>query len=261
MESFYGGRQGNPFVIVKYFDGVDIPQPNANGIYTYRSDYFAYDLEHSTGKQHFYLFDENNQPITKNTQNQFDYSWKLVEKNGQTITGANGVVAILKPEFAEGMVQCFIQGGSTTSEVNYGEYVLIDTHTHLHRLNDIEHGQIFRRGMDFENELGGAELIGNIGGPQGETGRGLSVVASFDSESDLPADPTTIPQYFPGAAVSIDTALYIYDYVNNSWSHIGGIGDVNPDDVVRLASEDSIEEDQLNEDGLWFVTSTIRYAE
>lgn len=261
MESFYGGRQGNPFVIVKYFDGINIPQPNENGVYTYRSEYFAYDLEHSTKKQHYYIFDENNQPIIKNAENQFDYSWKLIEKNGQSISNINGVVIILDTELAEGMVQCFSRGGSTTSEVNYGEYVLIDTHSHLYRFNNLEHGQIFRRGMDFENELGGAELVGNIGGPQGETGRGLAVVASYPTEFEIPRDPTIIPEYFPGAAIAVGTSLYIYDYAGNSWTFIGGIGDVNPDDVVRLAIEDSIEEDHLNEDGLWFVSSFIKYAE
>ena len=43
MESFYGGRQGASFVIVKKFDGIDIPQPNDNDEYTYRVGCFAKD--------------------------------------------------------------------------------------------------------------------------------------------------------------------------------------------------------------------------
>ena len=169
MESFYGGRQGNPFIIVKRFDGIDIPQPNENGEYTYQAIYYALDLNNSTDTQDYFLLDDNNKFITKTVENQFDYTWKIVEKNGQVIQSINGLWINVETKLAEGMVQCFKQGGTTTSEVKYGEYVLIDTHTGMLRINDLENGQVFRRGMDYDNKLGGAEFIGNIIGPQGDS--------------------------------------------------------------------------------------------
>lgn len=171
MESFYGGRQGNPFIIVKRFDGVDIPQPNANNEYTYRAVYYAYDARMSNNSTTYFLFDDNQKPIEKTAENQFEYkNWALVYKDGSTVIYSVNQIPYRMPlELAEGMVQCFSKGGSSTSEVNYGEYVLIDAHTGLKRLNDLENGLVYRRGMDYENELGGAEYIGNIVGPQGES--------------------------------------------------------------------------------------------
>lgn len=63
------------------------------------------------------------------------------------------------------MVNAFRQGGSYT-DVNYGEYVIIDTVSKSHPDN----GKLYRRGMDYTNEeTGGAEYIGQICGSQGET--------------------------------------------------------------------------------------------
>ena len=60
------------------------------------------------------------------------------------------------------MVQEFKKGGDYKT-VNYDEYVIIDTENK----NDIENGKIYRRGYDFNNELGGAEYVGQIVGPAG----------------------------------------------------------------------------------------------
>lgn len=158
MESFYGGRQGNPFIIVKRFDGIDIPVESK-----YRVAYYAYDIHNN-----WFMLDENHKLIEKTSENQFLYtSWKEVEKNGNGVRGPGGMSIAIPKEYAEGMVQCFAKGGSSTSEVNYGEYVLIDTRTGINEPNHIDNGKIFRRGMDYDNELGGAEYIGNILGPQG----------------------------------------------------------------------------------------------
>ena len=167
MESFYGGRQGNPFIIVKRFDGIDIPQ--VEGHYVYKVKEYAYDIVNSNSGNDYYIFDSTTfKPIEKNSENQFDYTWKRLELNGQTIFNLGGLPYQLPTQLAEGMIQCFSQGGTTTSEVNYGEYVLIDTHTDLKRLNDRDNGMVYRRGMDYTNDIGGAEFIGNILGPQGE---------------------------------------------------------------------------------------------
>lgn len=154
MESFYGGRQGVSFVIVKRFDGIDIPQDN-----NYSSDYFAYDETN----EKFII--ENNSFIRRTVNNYKNYlSWKRHYLNGETISGASFPL-----ENAQGMVQCFEQGAITANIVNYGEYVIIDTPDK----NNPDNGKVYRRGLNYQksetNPLAGAEYIGQIVGPQGDS--------------------------------------------------------------------------------------------
>lgn len=157
MESFYGGRQGVSFVIVKRFDGVDIPQ---NGEKVYQTDYFACDKRGQ-------LIIENDTLVRRNANNYNDTqytAWKRCPLDGSQYGSA-----VFPLELAYGMVQCFEQGGITTNEVNYGEYVIIDTPD----VNNPDNGKIYRRGLDYQksedNPLAGAEYIGQVVGPQGET--------------------------------------------------------------------------------------------
>ena len=53
--------------------------------------------------------------------------------------------------------------GSSYTEVNYNEYVLIDSGNK----NDTSRGDIYRRGYDYNNSDGGAIYISNIAGPDG----------------------------------------------------------------------------------------------
>lgn len=175
MESFYGGRQGNPFVIVKRFDGIDIPQTIEKPVF--RRTSYALDMTRTTKDNKVYLKklnDDNSfSPIIKTANNQFNYIWGIEEKDGNFINLGNddgSSISWEKPyELAEGMKQCFEQRGVTTSEVNYGEYVLIDTATDMLEGEDKDNGKIFRRGVDFDNEFAGAEFIGCILGPRGKT--------------------------------------------------------------------------------------------
>lgn len=159
MDSFYGGRQGASFIIVRRFDGVNIPQ--IEGSYVYRTGEYAVS---STGDFLYPL-------IEKNATNYKDHSWKIHAKDGSAISAASANKFPL--ELAEGMVQCFEQGGETTSIVNYGEYVLIDTIENMQEHNSPDNGKVYRRGFNYDyNELSnptaGGEYIGQIVGPQGE---------------------------------------------------------------------------------------------
>lgn len=155
MESFYGGRQGISFIIVKRFDGIDI-EPNTS----FTIKYFAFD----TSKNNFIL-DENNTPILKTHITSKIYKdWKLHETDGSEIIYEEQI-GNFPMEYAEGMIQCFAQGGMTTDVVNYGEYVIIDTPDK----NNVDNGKIYRRGLDYQNDLAGAEYIGQIVGPQGDS--------------------------------------------------------------------------------------------
>ena len=158
MESFYDGRQGASFVIVKRFDGIDIPENNV-----YKVGYFAKD------NQNYFIVPL----IERNGTNYNDYIyWGTVPKDGvTTVTSQSGVVSDPLPlEYAEGMKQCFAKGGASTSAVGYGEYVIIDTIAGLCQYDNPDNGKIFRRGMNYDSAFGGAEYIGQMIGEKGSTG-------------------------------------------------------------------------------------------
>lgn len=62
------------------------------------------------------------------------------------------------------MVAAFKQGPEYTNAW-YGSYVLISTSN----LNDEDNGKIYRRGLDFQSKMGGAQLVGQIVGPSSGT--------------------------------------------------------------------------------------------
>lgn len=78
--------------------------------------------------------------------------------------GRRGASFVIVKKFASisDMVVAFSQGGSYKT-VNYDEYVLIDTVSK----NDTDNGKIFRRGYEYNNEMGGAIYMGQIVGPAG----------------------------------------------------------------------------------------------
>lgn len=173
MSSFYGGRQGSPFIIVKRFDGIDIPQTVENPVYTNRS--YAMDevdtnlFKLVTREQGGNVpVDEANNVylIGKNGLNKRDYTFKNHFNDGSQI---NDTAYHFPTKLAEGMVQCFAKGAKSASEVNYGEYVLIDTVEEVNDYVNPDNGKVFRRGMNIDSELAGAEYIGCIVGPKGET--------------------------------------------------------------------------------------------
>lgn len=78
--------------------------------------------------------------------------------------GRRGASFVIVKKFASisDMVAAFSQGGSYKT-VNYDEYVLIDTASK----NNTDNGKIFRRGYEYNNEMGGAIYMGQIVGPAG----------------------------------------------------------------------------------------------
>lgn len=75
--------------------------------------------------------------------------------------GNSFVIVRYFPSVTE-MANAFKQGPSYT-EVHYNEHVLINTPNR----NDEDNGKIFRRGYNYQNDMGGAEYIGTIVGPAG----------------------------------------------------------------------------------------------
>ena len=205
LESFYGGRQGASFVIVKRFDGLDIPQ--VEGSYVYR--YIIVATNGLADEDKKYYVDDYNRLIESTGSNYKLYDWEKIElKEDIILTNviwANSEGKTSDPEpvelkrtLAQGMVQLFQEGGNTTNIVNYGEYVLIDTvgvgsgEGGLCEKNNPDNGKIFRRGMNFiynaeTNPLAGAEYIGQIMGPKGDcpeldmdTVKNISEIAGSD---------------------------------------------------------------------------------
>ena len=78
--------------------------------------------------------------------------------------GQPGISFVITQHFSSitDMVNNFNQGDHYT-EVNYGEYVIIDTENK----NDHDNGKVYRRGYDYSNDFGGAIYIGQIVGPSG----------------------------------------------------------------------------------------------
>lgn len=65
------------------------------------------------------------------------------------------------------MINQFKKGAAYT-DVSYGQYVLIDTILNNNNPNNPENGKIYRRGLNYTNEDGGAIYIGQIQGPEGK---------------------------------------------------------------------------------------------
>lgn len=80
--------------------------------------------------------------------------------------GKPGVSFVLKASYktVNEMISAFKGGGNYTA-VWYGEYVIIDTVNK----QDIDNGKVYRRGLDYQNNMGGAEYIGQIVGPSSGT--------------------------------------------------------------------------------------------
>lgn len=80
--------------------------------------------------------------------------------------GKQGLSFILKGSFktVNEMVQAF-KRGANYRDIWYSEYCLIN----CENLNDIEHGRVYRRGLDYTNDMGGAEFVGTLRGPMSGT--------------------------------------------------------------------------------------------
>lgn len=78
--------------------------------------------------------------------------------------GQSGVSFVLKGRFTsiQNMIAAF-KLGSNYTDVWYNEFAIIDTINKNHEDN----GKIYRRGLDYQNSMGGAEYIGQVVGPEG----------------------------------------------------------------------------------------------
>lgn len=222
FSSFYGGRQGASFIIVKRFDGIDIPDKSA-----YKITYYAVN-ENKIIKYPF---------IEKNEKNYYLYNWATVSLDGSDVEVVleDGTYSTetLDIVYQEGMRQCFEKGGDSVDQVNYGEYVIIDCPSK----NNPDNGKIFRRGMNFDydpvtNPYAGGEYIGQVVGPQGETPE-MDVDSYDDILNSYPAAikkeyTATDGDLVPGSYIENgirkfnNTIKYIYSKVVDEYGNIHG---------------------------------------
>ena len=219
LESFYGGRMGASFVIVKHYDAI-----NTNSAANkYKTVYYSLhpDSRLSDTNPYFLLVNGNFVQQTTSNFNNNNYTWKAVVLDGHSVktktsAGATGTKNV-STQAAEGMVQDFEKGGDTTDIVNYGEYVIIDTPSK----DDPDNGKVFRRGMNYQynassNPYAGGEYIGQIVGP-----RGAAVELDIDTYNNVASKTGSVKRSFtevngslvPGANTARSTFNDNIDYV------------------------------------------------
>lgn len=93
--------------------------------------------------------------------------------------GRRGASFILSGKFNsyQEMVDSFKQG-NLYSVISYDEYVIIES-------TDADNGKIYRRGQDYNNDLGGAIYVGRISGPIGLPG--LAPLVTLDTYENVEA--------------------------------------------------------------------------
>lgn len=144
--SFYGGRKGDSFNIIKMYDCIDLDKSCK-----YRGNFYALNPDNP-----FEFLTIDGEYISRNAENQNNYTWKY-----HLHDGTDGFIE----ELAEGMVQDFRKG--IESSVRIGDYVMINTLMGYHNYNDIDNGTIFYRCADPSiGECGGVK-VGQVVGPQG----------------------------------------------------------------------------------------------
>ena len=121
------------------------------------------------------------------------------------------------------MVDEFKLGGLSTSEVNYGQYVAINNPDSWY------HGDVYRRGINYQDEMGGAIFIGNMAGPKGEPG-GIHILGIVSSVSELTGPPEVMggDDKYAGWVMAVGEDdhipdLYAYDYRNQEQFYFGNL--------------------------------------
>lgn len=154
MDSFYGGRRGASFVPKARFDGIDIPDNTV-----YKKKYYAREAAQEVPNAEIQEGEVIVPLIERTSENIDDYVWGLFDLDGTKAGEYQGEDVYFPLEYAQGMKQCFEKGNATTSIVNYGELVIIDTISGLQDTSNIDNCKIFSRGYDTTADLGGAEFL------------------------------------------------------------------------------------------------------
>ena len=148
--------------------------------------------------------------------------------------GRPGASLVIVTQYAskQEMIDNFLEGGNSTSRINYGEYAVINNKI------DPDHGNVYRRGVNYAHvdsrgiPDGGAEYIGNMAGPKGEPG-GIHIIGLVRSTADVVGhQPEYWGEEYKGWVMAVETHteaqtdipdLYAYDYINEEWFYLGNL--------------------------------------
>lgn len=128
MYSFYGGKQGRTYHIVERYDSIYLDPAAYNDFDSSKTDY---------EQGEYFKYNEK--------------FYKVLTTEG-SISDIDTALRDYKIVQIKGMVNCFSLGGSYT-DVNYGEYVIIDTFLNERHRNDEVNGLLYRRGLEY-NQVG-----------------------------------------------------------------------------------------------------------
>lgn len=128
MYSFYGGKQGRTYHIVERYDSIYLDPEAYND------------------------FDPNKQDYEQGEYFKYNEKFYKILTTEGSISDIDAALNDYKIVQIKGMVNCFSLGGSYT-DVNYGEYVIIDTFLNEHHRNDEVNGLLYRRGLEY-NQVG-----------------------------------------------------------------------------------------------------------
>lgn len=157
MASFYGGKQGITYNLVERYDKLFFDIDN--------QEYIKIIGNTTSNIQENQIFS-----ITTNNNVRFYMALSSITNCSTASTFEDTQAVELK-----GMINCFSKGGAYT-DVNFGEYVIIDTIANLHQQNNQQNGLLYRRGFQYQvpysenykDPGAGAIYVGQIVGPQGE---------------------------------------------------------------------------------------------
>lgn len=230
MYSFYGGKQGRTYHIVERFDLLYI---NYNDNQKYppidvSSKYSPGDIiKNEVGDKIYRVL-----PVS-NPDEGTGYKPRLID-----LSTDPDIIQL------KGMVNEFQKGGAYT-DVNYGQYVIIDSILNLHHKSDDTNGLLYRRGFDYTqgaasterpdktkskywnngifleekwladwdkyimNPGGGAIYVGQIVGPQGDSPRlVLEPLSTFSSHEHFLQPSTGSLDNTPGAIITNSSVTF-----------------------------------------------------
>ena len=142
MNSFYGGKQGRTYHIAARYDCVNI----VSFINEYK---ILYDEEQIESIESIPEFDNQASytigEVFKNKEDSRTVFYLVIKDFSAQSDFTNYTTKI------KAMVHEFQKGGDYT-EVNYGQYVIIDTIKNRNHKSDLENGLLFRRGFDYNQK-------------------------------------------------------------------------------------------------------------
>jgi len=154
--------------------------------------------------------------------------------------GRRGASFIITKKYSsiDEMINLFSRGGEY-KDVNYDDYVLIDTENK----NNPDNGKIYRRGYEYTNEFGGAIYTGQIVGPAGlaphltlhtiDTVKEIQQTEGYDYRTGEGRYTTANNSLIPGKVVNPNTGAITYND-DIQWAYCSVRNDNDSDSIAHI---------------------------